>query len=115
MRNDVAELELQPRMDALAARVREETQIPGVVLGASIEGRRTYAIAGTSEAGKRRPLKKSASFALGCASKLPLAIAAHELARRGALDLRAAVGTYLPELRDSSHGQAVLCEHLLSH
>src|SRR5262249_20801768 len=29
--------------------------------------------------------------------------------------LRAAVGTYLPELRDSSHGHAVLCEHLLSH
>jgi beta-lactamase family protein len=115
MRNDVAEVELQPRMDALAARVREETQIPGVVLGASVEGRRTYAIAGTSEAGKRRALEKSATFALGCASKLPLAIAAHELTHRGALDLRATIGTYLPELRDSSHGQAVLCEHLLSH
>ena len=115
MRKDAAKVELQPRLDALAARVREETQIPGVVLAASIDGQRTYAVAGTNEAGERRRLEKSATFALGCASKLPLAIAAHELARRGAIDLRAPLGTYLPELRDSSHGQTVLCEHLLSH
>jgi len=114
-RRDVAKVELQPRMDALAARVREETQIPGVVLGASVDGRRTYAVAGTSEAGQRRRLEKSASFALGCASKLPLAITAHELARHGSIDLRAPIGTYLPELRASSHGETVLCEHLLSH
>lgn len=115
MRKDDARVELQPRMDALAARVREETQIPGVVLGASIDGRRTYAVAGTNEAGKRRRLEKSSDFALGCASKLPLAITAHELARRGAIDLRVPIGAYLPELRDSSHGKTVLCEHLLSH
>ena len=88
MRQDVAEVDLQPRMDALAARVREETQIPGIVLGASVDGQRTYAAAGTSIAGERRRLGKSATFALGCASKLPLAIRAHELARRGAMDLR---------------------------
>ena len=111
----VAEVELQPRMDALARRVREETQIPGIVLGASIDGLRTYAVAGTNKTGEPRRLERSASFALGCASKLPLAIAAHDLARCGALDLRAPIGTYLPELRDSSHGQTVLCEHLLSH
>ena len=115
MHKDVAELELQPRMDALAARVREETQVPGVVLGVSADGVRTYAVAGTLAAGERRRLERSATFSLGCASKLPLAICAHELVRRGALDLRATIGTYLPELRDSSHGQAVLCEHLLSH
>ena len=115
MHRDVAKVALQTRMDALAARVREETQIPGVALGASIDGRRTYAVAGTNEAGERRALDKSASFALGCASKLPLAIAAHELARRGAIDLRASIGTYLPELRHSSLGATVLCEHLLSH
>ncbi len=115
MRTDVAKIELQPRMDALAARVREETQIPGVILGASIDGRRTYAIAGTNDAGDRRRLEKSATFALGCASKLPLAIAAHELARRGAIDLCAPIGRYLPEVRDSNHGETVLCEHLLSH
>jgi hypothetical protein len=115
MRKDVANGELQPRIAALAARVREETQVPGVVLGASVDGRRVYAVAGSSEAGDRRQLDKSASFALGCASKLPLAIAAHELARRGTLDLRAPIGTYLPELSNSNHGRTVLCEHLLSH
>jgi len=115
MHKDVAKVELQLRMDALAARVREETRIPGIVLGTSIDGRRTYAVAGTNEAGERRPLEKSAGFALGCASKLPLAIAAHDLARRRAIDLRAPISTYLPELRDSSHGESVLCEHLLSH
>jgi hypothetical protein len=115
MRNDVAEVELQPRMDALAARVREETQIPGVILGASVDGRRTYAVAGTNEAGERRRLEKSSTFALGCATKLSLALTAHELARRGAIDLRAPIATYLPELRDSAHGETVRCEHLLSH
>ena len=115
MRKDVAEPDLQARMDALAARVREETQIPGVALGASVDGRRTYAVAGTNEAGERRRLHKSATFALGCASKLPLAITAHELARGGAIDLRTAIASYLPELRDCSHGETVLCEHLLSH
>jgi len=115
MRKDVAEADLQPRMDALAARVREETQIPGIVLGASVDGRRTYAAAGTSVAGERRRLGKSATFALGCASKLPLAIRAHELARRGTLELRSPIGAYLPELHDSVCGETVLCEHLLSH
>ena len=115
MRRNVAEVDLQPRMDALAARVREETQIPGIVLGASVDGRRTYAAAGTSIAGERRRLEKSATFALGCASKLPLAIRAHELARRGALDLRNPIAAYLPELHDSACGETVLCEHLLSH
>jgi len=115
MRNDVAKMDLQSRMDALAARVREETQIPGVVLGASVDGRRTYAVAGMNEAGGRRRLEKSATFSLGCASKLPLAITAHALARDGAIDLRAPIASYLPELRDSTHGQTVLCEHLLSH
>ena len=115
MREDIGNIELQRRMDALAARVREETQIPGVILGASVERRRTYAVAGTNETGQRRRLEKSASFALGCAIKLPLAIAAHELARRDAIDLREPIRTYLPELRDSKHGETVLCEHLLSH
>src|SRR3954453_17844701 len=115
MRKDAAKVELQQRMDALAARVREETQIPGVVLAASIDGRRTYAVAGTNDSGERRRLEKSSTFALGCASKLPLAVAAHELSRRGTLDLRAPLGTYLPELRHSAHGDTVLCEHLLSH
>jgi len=115
MRKDVAEVDLQPRMDALAARVREETQIPGIVLGASVDGRRTYAAAGTSIAGERRRLGKSATFALGCASKLPLAISAHELARRGALDLENPIAAYLPELHDCACGETVLCEHLLSH
>jgi hypothetical protein len=115
MRKNVAEVDLQPRMDALAARVREETQIPGIVLGASVDGRRTYAAAGTSVADERRRLGKSATFALGCASKLPLAIRAHELARRGALELRDPIAAHLPELRDSACGKTVLCEHLLSH
>jgi hypothetical protein len=112
---NVAEVELQPRMDALAARVREETQIPGIVLGASVDGRRTYAAAGTSITGERRRLGKSATFALGCASKLPLAIRAHELARRGALGCATRSPRTCPRLHDSACGETVLCEHLLSH
>src|SRR4029078_2636837 len=70
MRKDVAEVDLQPRMDAFSAGVREETQIPGIVLGASFDGRRTYAAAGTSIAGEGRRLGESAPLALRRAIKM---------------------------------------------
>jgi hypothetical protein len=72
-------------------------------------------VAGTCVAGASRRLERASTFALGCASKLPLAITTHELARRSLLDLQAPIGAYLAELRGSTHGEAVLCEHLLSH
>jgi hypothetical protein len=105
---------LQTRLDSLAARVREETQVPGIAVGVSVDGRRSYAVSGTRLAGERLPLTIDCCYELGCASKLPLAITAHELARRGMLDLSAPISEYLPELRGSAHGD-VRCEHLLSH
>ena len=105
---------LQARLDSLAARVRTETQVPGIAIGASVDGRRYRAVAGTRLAGERRPLTLDCRYELGCASKLPLAITAHELARRGRLDLADPISEYLPELRSAEHG-GVRCEHLLSH
>jgi len=114
MDEHVAAASLQARLDSLAARVREETQVPGIALGVSIDGRRTRAVAGTRFVGQRRPLTIDCRYELGCASKLPLAITTHELAHRGFLELTDPISEYLPELRESAHG-AVRCEHLLSH
>jgi len=115
MREHVATANLQARLDALAARTHEETQVPGIGLGVSIDNRRTYAVAGTRSVGEQRPLTLACRYELGCAGKLRLAITAHELARRGQLDLTDPIGEYLPQLRGSLHGDAVRCEHLLSH
>jgi hypothetical protein len=104
----------QARLDSLVARVREETQIPGIAVGVSIDGRRSHAVAGARVAGERSPLTLDCRFELGCAGKLPLAMTVHELARRGMLDLHDPIAEYLPELRGAAHGD-VRCEHLLSH
>ncbi|HUL82921.1 MAG TPA: serine hydrolase domain-containing protein [Gammaproteobacteria bacterium] len=111
----MAAASLQARLDALAARTHEETQVPGIVLGVSVDERRTYASAGTRVVGEQRPLTLACRYELGCAGKLPLAMAAHDLARRGRLDLTDPIAEYLPELRGSQHGDSVRCEHLLSH
>jgi len=115
MREHVATASLQARLDALAARTHAETLVPGVALGISLDKRRTYAVAGTRVVHERQPLTLACRYELGCAGKLPLALAAHELARRGSLDLTDPIAEYLPELRGSLHGDAVRCEHLLSH
>jgi hypothetical protein len=115
MREHFAAANLQARLAALAARTHEETQIPGIALGISIDNQRTYAVAGTRVVGGQQPLTLGCRYELGCAGKLPLAITAHELARGGRLELTDPIAAYLPELRGSSHGDAVRCEHLLSH
>lgn len=105
---------LEGRLDSLVTRVREETQIPGVAVGVSIDGRRSFAVAGARVAGERSPLTLDCRYELGCAGKLPLAMIVHDLARRGMLDLQDPIAEYLPELRGSAHGD-VRCAHLLSH
>jgi CubicO group peptidase (beta-lactamase class C family) len=108
-------IDLQPRLEELVARVHAETRVPGIGLGVSAAGKRFYACAGTTAAGQDQPLTTGARFHLGCAGKLLVAIATLELERRGAVDISAAIGEYLPELSGSLHGDSVRVSHLLSH
>ncbi len=112
----MSELEwLRPRLQEFVARVQRETAVPGIGVAVSIAGNRFEAYAGTRAAGGVLPLGPDARFHLGCTTKLLLAMLALELSHAGALDLDAAVGEFVPELRGSRHGQQVRVGHLLSH
>jgi CubicO group peptidase (beta-lactamase class C family) len=106
---------LRPQLEGFVARVQLETQVPGIGVAVSVAGDRLYAHAGTSAAGGSVPLGPDARYHLGCTTKLLLAMLALELSSGGALDLDAAVGEYVPELRSTPHGRNVHVAHLLSH
>ncbi|RPI63405.1 MAG: class A beta-lactamase-related serine hydrolase, partial [Lysobacterales bacterium] len=106
---------LRPRLQGFVARVQRETGVPGIGVAVSIAGERLEAFAGTRAADRVLPLGPDAHFHLGCTTKLLLAMLALELCDRGALDLDAAVGEYVRELRGTRHGRQVRVGHLLSH
>jgi len=106
---------LRPRLQEFVARVQRETAVPGIGVAVTVAGARLEAYAGTRAAGRALPLGPDARFHLGCTTKLLLAMLALELSHAGALDLDAAVGDYVPELRGSRHGRQVRVGHLLSH
>jgi CubicO group peptidase (beta-lactamase class C family) len=106
---------LRSRLQGFATRVQRETGVPGIGIAVSIAGEQLEAFAGTRVVGRTSPLGPDARFHLGCTTKLLLAMLALELAQRGALDLDAAVGTYVPELRGAAHGRQIRVAHLLSH
>ncbi len=106
---------LRPRLQSFVARVQRETAVPGIGVAVSIAGERLDVFAGTRAVGRALPLGPDARFHLGCITKLLLAMLALELSQRGALDLDAAVGEYVRELRGISHGRQVRVGHLLSH
>lgn len=106
---------LRTQLEGFVARVQRETQVPGIGVAVSVAGERFYACAGTLAARGAAPLKPRARFHLGCTTKLLLAMLALELSHEGALDLDAAIGEYLPELRSAAHGRGVRVAHLLSH
>jgi CubicO group peptidase (beta-lactamase class C family) len=106
---------LRSRLQGFVARVQQETGVPGIGIAVSIAGERLEAFAGTRVAGCALPLGPDARFHLGCTTKLLLAMLALELSQRGALDLDAAVGEYVRELRGTVHGRQIRVAHLLSH
>ncbi len=106
---------LRPRLQGFVARVQRETAVPGIGVAVNVAGERLEAYAGTRAAGRVLPLGPDARFHLGCTTKLLLAMLTLELSHAGALDLDAAVGDYVPELRGTRHGRQVRVGHLLSH
>jgi CubicO group peptidase (beta-lactamase class C family) len=105
----------EPQLEGFVARMQRETGVPGIGVAVSIAGRRIEAHAGARAAGAALPLGADARYHLGCATKLLHAMCALELAHRGLLDLKAAIGEYLAELRGTEHGAGVRVAHLLSH
>jgi CubicO group peptidase (beta-lactamase class C family) len=106
---------LRPRLQGFVARVQRETAVPGIGVAVSIAGEQLEAYAGTRAAGRVLSLGPEARFHLGCTTKLLLAMLTLELSHAGALDLDAAVGDYVAELRGTRHGRQVRVGHLLSH
>src|SRR5690349_1986876 len=104
---------LEPQLEGFVTRMQRETGVPGIGVAVSVAGRRIEAHAGTRAAGVALPLGADARYHLGCATKLLLAICALELAHCGMLDLEAAIGDYLAELRGTRHGAGVRVAHLL--
>jgi CubicO group peptidase (beta-lactamase class C family) len=106
---------LRETLAEFVARLRAETNVPGIVVGVSLGGARIYARAGTRNVDDTLPLANDDGFCLGGGTHLLLAAAALELHRDGALALDAPLGEYLPELAACVHGTTVRVAHLLSH
>jgi len=106
---------LQAALEGFVARVQRETRVPGIGVAVSIAGERLETYAGTRRAACSTPLGPDARYHLGCTTKLLLAMLALELAQRGMLDLDAAVGEHIAELRGTRHGRRIRVAHLLSH
>jgi CubicO group peptidase (beta-lactamase class C family) len=103
---------LRAPLEGFVARVQRETRVPGIGVAVSIAGEGLEVYAGT---GRFAPLGHEARYHLGCTTKLLLAMLALELAQRGVLDLDAALGEYVAELRGTQHGRNIRVSHLLSH
>jgi CubicO group peptidase (beta-lactamase class C family) len=103
---------LRVPLEGFVARVQRETRVPGIGVAISMAGERLEAYAGT---GRCAPLAPDARYHLGCTTKLLLALLTLELAERGVLDLDAAIGEHLAELRGTQHGRDIRVAHLLSH
>lgn len=101
------------RLGAFAARIRTETNVPGISIATTIRGRRSCVAAGVGRGGV--PLTAAARFELGAIGQLFLALFVLELEREGMLMLDAPLAEYLPELRGSICGSGVRVAHLLSH
>jgi CubicO group peptidase (beta-lactamase class C family) len=103
---------LRVPLDGFVARLQRETRVPGIGVAVSVAGARLEAYAGT---GRLAPLDAAARYHLGCTTKLLLALLTLELAQRGVLDLDAAIGDYVAELRGTQHGRDIRVANLLSH
>jgi CubicO group peptidase (beta-lactamase class C family) len=103
---------LRVPLEGFVARVQRETRVPGIGVAVSIAGERLATYAGTA---RDAPLGPAARYHLGCTTKLLLAMLVLELAERGTLELDAAIGAYVAELRDTQHGRNIRVAHLLSH
>lgn len=103
------------QLHAYVREIRAATGVPGIGVGVSACGRHAFACAGTLSSTSAAPLTEEACFQLGCVAKSLLAAVALEQARHGALELRAPLEEYLPELCGTPAGRRAQVAHLLSH
>lgn len=109
------EEKLRSELEGFVTRVRSETQVPGISVAVSIGNESLEVHVGSRDAHGATAIGRDARYHLGCTTKLLLAMLALELSHDGRLDLDAAIGAYIPELRATAHGRRVRVAHLLSH
>jgi CubicO group peptidase (beta-lactamase class C family) len=107
--------ELERQINEFLANVLQQTRVPGIAVGISIDGQRIHACHGVQRADSDLPVSESTEFHLGCITRFFVAIIVLELVREGKLDLQTPIGEYLSELEDTVHGKSVTIAHLLSH
>ena len=89
----------QGQLDAVAIRLLEEKEVPGLVLGLRLpSGERLLSAAGVSDVERRVPMSVETPLRIGSISKTFTAAAVVVLASRGRLDLDDPAVLYLPEL-----------------
>jgi CubicO group peptidase (beta-lactamase class C family) len=101
------------RIDALTAKVMEETAVPSVSLAVVKEGKIAYVHAyGNASLEPATPARAEMRYAIGSVSKQFLAMAVLLLAQDGELKLDDPVARYLPHL---TRAQDITIRQLLSH
>src|SRR5688572_11579676 len=106
---------LKERLTGFLKDCRRQTGVPGLGVVVSIEGRHTTVMTGSRVVDRQDLLAADTQFHVGCIAKLFSSIVTLELARQGRLSLDAPIAEYLPELRQTVHGETVAPVHLLSH
>jgi CubicO group peptidase (beta-lactamase class C family) len=104
--------------NALQALLTETVRLggaPGIAVGVSQEGRRSFSTAGVRTVTDSTSLSAGSRVRPGCIAKMMTAIVALELVADGTLDLNAPIEQYLPELRGTFVGGHVCAAHLLTH
>ncbi|MBL8987440.1 MAG: beta-lactamase family protein [Gemmatimonadetes bacterium] len=105
------EKELRPYLDQRAASGR----FSGVVLVARRGTPIFSAVYGMADRARGVANTLETRFNLGSANKMWTAIAIAQLAERGAIDVEAPVGRYLPDLPNAAVRERVTIRHLLTH
>ena len=99
-------------IEACVRSAAETLKFNGSILVA-LDGLRVEQSFGTSDAAGRVPIDRETRFSVGSASKMLTAVAIGRLVDRGAIDLNAAIGRYLPGLRPEF--SSITVAQLLNH
>jgi len=104
-----------PALDSVVTAALTRTQTPGVQVAVVVDGALVYERGlGLADVESKRPVTTRTLFRVGSVTKMITAATLGELAATGALDLRAPIRRYVPELAQRQVGEAT-SHQLLTH
>jgi CubicO group peptidase (beta-lactamase class C family) len=100
----------------IAMRLQARTQVPGLAVAMSMQGKRTSACAGLAALGHSHPPSDLSRFEMSCLMKLFSSLVALELHNEGILDIDVPVEEYVAGLRSGQGAEEkIRVRHLLAH